>query len=52
MKSSDGNACELVINNARIFDGSAVLQGPHNVGIAGDRIQFHQQFANCWKSAN
>ena len=39
MKSSDGNACELVINNARIFDGSAVLQGLHNVGIAGDRIR-------------
>jgi imidazolonepropionase-like amidohydrolase len=39
MKSSDGNACELVINNARIFDGSVVLQGSHNVGIAGDRIR-------------
>src|ERR1700722_19245251 len=39
MKSSDGIACELVINNARIFDGSALLQGSHNVGIAGDRIR-------------
>jgi imidazolonepropionase-like amidohydrolase len=39
MKSSDGNACELVVNNARIFDGSAVLQGSHNIGIAGDRIR-------------
>jgi imidazolonepropionase-like amidohydrolase len=38
MKSSDGNTCDLVVNNARIFDGSAVLEGPHNVGIAGDRI--------------
>jgi imidazolonepropionase-like amidohydrolase len=40
MKSSDDNACELVVNNARIFDGSAILQGSHNVGIAGDRIRF------------
>ena len=39
MKSSDDNACELVVNNARIFDGSAVLEGSHNVGIAGDRIR-------------
>ena len=39
MKSSDDDACELVINNARIFDGSAVLEGLHNVGIAGDRIR-------------
>jgi imidazolonepropionase-like amidohydrolase len=39
MKSSDGNACELVVNNAKIFDGSAVLQGSHNVGIAGNRIR-------------
>ncbi len=39
MKSSDGNACDLVINNARIFDGSTVLQAAHNVGIAGDRIR-------------
>jgi imidazolonepropionase-like amidohydrolase len=37
--NSDGIACELVINNARIFDGSALLQGSHNVGIAGDRIR-------------
>jgi imidazolonepropionase-like amidohydrolase len=40
MKPSDENACDLVVNNARIFDGSAVLQGSHNVGIAGDRIRF------------
>jgi imidazolonepropionase-like amidohydrolase len=39
MKSSDGNACDLVVNNARIFDGSTVLQGAHNVGIAGERIR-------------
>jgi imidazolonepropionase-like amidohydrolase len=39
MKSSDNSACELVINNAKIFDGSALLQGLHNVGIAGDRIR-------------
>jgi hypothetical protein len=39
VKSSDGNACELAINNARIFDGSALLQGSHNVGIAGGRIR-------------
>jgi imidazolonepropionase-like amidohydrolase len=39
MRSNDDSACELVINNARIFDGSAVLQGLHNVGIAGDRIR-------------
>ena len=38
MKSGDGNACELVINNARIFDGSALLQGLYNVGIASGRI--------------
>jgi imidazolonepropionase-like amidohydrolase len=39
MKSSDGDACDLGVNNARVFDGSAVLQGLHNVGIAGDRIR-------------
>jgi imidazolonepropionase-like amidohydrolase len=39
MKASDDTPCELVINNARIFDGSAILQGSHNVGIAGDRIR-------------
>ena len=39
MKSSDGNAYDLVISNARVFDGSTLLQGAHNVGIAGDRIR-------------
>jgi imidazolonepropionase-like amidohydrolase len=39
MKSNEGNACEFVINNARIFDGSAMLLGPHNVGIAGGKIR-------------
>src|ERR1700677_1310980 len=39
MQSSDGNACELVINNARIFDGSTMLPGSLNVGIAGGRIR-------------
>jgi imidazolonepropionase-like amidohydrolase len=39
MKSGDDNPCELVVNNARIFDGSALLEGSHNVGIAGDRIR-------------
>jgi imidazolonepropionase-like amidohydrolase len=38
MKASDVNPCELVINNARIFDGSAIPPGLHNVGIVGDRI--------------
>jgi imidazolonepropionase-like amidohydrolase len=40
MNSSEDNACQLVVNNARIFDGLAILQEPHNVGIAGDRIRF------------
>jgi imidazolonepropionase-like amidohydrolase len=39
MKSSDDNACDLVVNNARIYNGSALLEGSHNVGIAGDRIR-------------
>jgi len=39
MESSESNACDLVVKNARIFDGSVVLQGSHNVGIAGDRIR-------------
>jgi imidazolonepropionase-like amidohydrolase len=40
MKSSDRSGCELVVNNATIFDGAAVLEGPHNVGIVGGRIRF------------
>jgi imidazolonepropionase-like amidohydrolase len=40
MKSSDDNACDLVVNNAKIFDGSAVLEGSsHNVGIVGSKIR-------------
>ena len=40
MKSNDRSGCELVVNNAKIFDGAAVLQGPYNVGIVGGRIRF------------
>lgn len=39
MKSSDDHACELAVNDARIFDGSAMLPGSHNLGIAGGRIR-------------
>jgi imidazolonepropionase-like amidohydrolase len=45
MKPNDDNACELVngcelvVNNARIFDGSVMLPGSHNVGISGGRIR-------------
>ena len=31
---------DLLISNARIFDGTKLLDGSHNVGIAKDRISF------------
>src|SRR5262249_57627284 len=31
---------DLVINNARLFDGEVLLDGLRNIGIAGNRISF------------
>jgi imidazolonepropionase-like amidohydrolase len=33
-------ACDLVINNARVFDGSALREGRFSVGTDGNRISF------------
>jgi N-acyl-D-aspartate/D-glutamate deacylase len=40
MSQENHTAYDIVINNARVFDGSAVLEGLSSVGITGNKISF------------
>jgi imidazolonepropionase-like amidohydrolase len=45
MANENRSRCDLVINNARVFDGEKLREGLLSVGIAGNKISFVEKAA-------
>src|SRR5580698_9517325 len=45
MANENRSRCDLVINNARVFDGEKLRDGLLSVGIAGNKISFVEKAA-------